>query len=38
VAKLSRPIAMVCPRCVGSIPTDAAGLFACGYCGVTLKI
>ena len=38
VAKLSKPIAMVCPRCGGSIPTDAGGLFACGYCGVTLKL
>ncbi len=38
VAKLSKPIAMVCPRCGGSIPTDAGGLFKCGYCGVTLKL
>jgi ribosomal protein S27AE len=38
VAKLSKPIAMVCPRCGGSIPTDAGGLFECGYCGVTLKL
>jgi ribosomal protein S27AE len=38
VKKLSKPIAMVCPRCGGSIPADAGGLFACGYCGITLKI
>ena len=38
VTKLSKPIAMVCPRCGGSIPIDAGGLFSCGYCGVTLKL
>jgi ribosomal protein S27AE len=38
VEKLSKPIAMVCPRCGGPIPTDAEGLFACGYCGATLKL
>lgn len=38
VKKLSKPIAMVCPRCGGDIPTDAAGLFKCGYCGATLKL
>ncbi|HET7295339.1 MAG TPA: zinc ribbon domain-containing protein [Vicinamibacteria bacterium] len=38
VEKLSAPIAMMCPRCGGPIPTDAAGLFKCGYCGATLKI
>lgn len=38
VEKLSKPIAMVCPRCGGPIPTDAGGLFTCGYCGATLKL
>jgi ribosomal protein S27AE len=38
VAELSKPIEMKCPRCGGSIPVDAAGLFSCGYCGTTLKI
>jgi ribosomal protein S27AE len=38
VEKLSKPIAMVCPRCGGPIPTDAGGLFSCGYCGATLKL
>jgi hypothetical protein len=38
VAELSKPIAMVCPRCGSPIPTDAAGLFSCSYCGTTLKI
>ena len=38
VAELSKPIAMVCPRCGSPIPTDAAGMFSCGYCGTTLKI
>jgi ribosomal protein S27AE len=38
VKALSEPIAMKCPRCGGPIPTDASGMFACGYCGMTLKI
>ena len=38
VEELSAPIAMMCPRCGGPIPTDAVGLFKCGYCGATLKI
>lgn len=38
VAALSKPIEMKCPRCGGSIPLDAEGLFRCIYCGTTLKI
>jgi ribosomal protein S27AE len=38
VAKLSKPIEMMCPRCGGPIPVDAAGMFRCGYCGTTLRI
>lgn len=38
VDKVSKPIEMVCPRCGGPIPVDAAGMFKCGYCGITLKI
>jgi ribosomal protein S27AE len=29
---------MMCPRCGGPIPVDAAGMFRCGYCGTTLRI
>jgi ribosomal protein S27AE len=38
VAQLSKPIAMKCPRCGGPIPVNAAGMFSCGYCGMTLKL
>ena len=38
VAQLSKPIAMKCPRCGGPIPVHAAGMFSCGYCGITLKL
>ena len=38
VAAVSRPIAMVCPRCGSPIPLDAAALFSCKYCGMTLKM
>jgi hypothetical protein len=39
VASVSKPIAMLCPRCGGPIPVDAApGLLSCKYCGTTLKI
>ncbi len=38
VASVSKPIAMMCPRCGASIPVDASGMFSCGYCGTTLKL
>ena len=38
VARVSKPIAMTCPRCGGPIPVDAFALFSCKYCGTTLKI
>ncbi|MBT3239971.1 MAG: hypothetical protein HON98_04265 [Chloroflexi bacterium] len=33
-----KPIEMICPRCGGSIPVTAEGMFSCTYCGTTLKI
>ncbi len=38
VAQVSKPIVVVCPRCGGSVPVDAEGMFSCTYCGVTLKL
>lgn len=38
VDALSKPIEMICPRCGGPIPVDAAGMFKCTYCSTTLKI
>ena len=38
VVALSKPIEMMCPRCGGPIPVDAAGMFSCVYCGMTLRI
>lgn len=38
VAKLSKPIVVMCPRCGGSIPVGAKGMFSCSYCGTTLKL
>ncbi len=38
VIQVSQPIEMKCPRCGAPIPVDAAGLFGCAYCGVTLKL
>ena len=38
VNSVSKPIEMVCPRCGGPIPVDAAGMFTCTYCGTTLRI
>lgn len=38
VASVSKPIEMICPRCGGPVPVSAAGMFACPYCGITLKI
>lgn len=38
VARLAKPIEMICPRCGGPIPLDAAGMFGCTYCGTTLRI
>lgn len=35
---VSKPIAMICPRCGGPIPVDADHMFKCIYCGTTLKI
>jgi hypothetical protein len=35
---VSKPIEVICPRCGGPIPVDAAGMFTCTYCGTTLKI
>ncbi len=38
VAQVSKIIKMICPTCGGPIPTNASGLFKCGYCGTTLKL
>jgi ribosomal protein S27AE len=38
VASLSKPIELMCPRCGGPIPVNAAGRFTCGYCGMTLRL
>jgi hypothetical protein len=38
VVSVSKPIEMICPRCGGPVPVDAAGMFSCPYCSTTLKI
>ena len=38
VARLSKPIELMCPRCGGPIPVAAEGTFTCGYCGMTLRL
>lgn len=38
VDSVSKPIAMKCPRCGGSVPVHASGMFSCGYCGTTLRL
>ncbi len=38
VKQVSRPIAMICPRCGAPIPVDAGGMFKCKFCGTTLKL
>lgn len=38
VDQVSKVIKMLCPTCGGPIPTEASGIFKCGYCGSTLKL
>jgi hypothetical protein len=38
VGELSKPLALICPRCGAPIPHDAFGLFKCAYCSSTLKL
>jgi hypothetical protein len=38
VTAVSKPIAMICPRCGAPLPVEAAGMFRCAYCGTTLKL
>jgi len=38
VARLSKPIEVLCPRCGGPIPVGMAGMFSCSYCGTTLRL
>ena len=38
IAELNKVIKMICPTCGGPIPTNASGMFTCGYCGTTLKL
>jgi ribosomal protein L40E len=37
VGEISKPLALICPRCGAPIPKDAFGMFKCGYCNSTLK-
>jgi hypothetical protein len=37
VGEVSKPLALICPRCGAPIPADAFGVFKCGYCSATLK-
>jgi hypothetical protein len=37
VTAVSQPIAMVCPRCGGPLPIDAAGRFQCRFCGTPFR-
>jgi len=38
VGEISKPIALICPRCGAPIPADAFGVFKCAYCNTTLKL
>ena len=38
VGEITKPIALICPRCGAPIPADAFGLFKCSYCDGTLKL
>jgi predicted RNA-binding Zn-ribbon protein involved in translation (DUF1610 family) len=38
VTAVSKPIAMICPRCGAPLPVETAGMFRCVYCGTTLKL
>ena len=38
VKLVSKPIAMICPRCGAPIPVNADGMFTCSFCGTTLKL
>lgn len=38
VEAVSRPIALICPRCGAPIPKDVAGRFTCGFCSATLAL
>ena len=38
VEQISKVIRMICPTCGGPIPTNASGIFKCGYCGMSLKL
>jgi hypothetical protein len=37
VGEISKPLALICPRCGAPIPADAFGFFKCSYCNSTLK-
>ncbi len=37
VGEVSKPLALICPRCGAPIPADAFGIFKCAYCNATLK-
>lgn len=38
VGEVSKPLALICPRCGAPIPADAFGVFKCAYCSTTLKL
>jgi hypothetical protein len=38
VERLSKPIEMRCPMCGGPVPASASGMFACEFCGMTLRV
>jgi len=38
VELVSKPLAMLCPRCGAPIPVGATGMFRCKFCGMTLKL
>jgi ribosomal protein L40E len=38
VKEISKLIELICPKCGAPIPTDASGMFKCGYCNTTLKL
>ena len=37
VGEVSKPLALICPRCGAPIPADAFSVFKCSYCNATLK-
>ncbi len=38
VEGLSKPIALMCPRCGAPVPERASGMFKCSFCAATLRL